>query len=48
MSQEGKPKPKTEQEPEQQVDAVSSQRNTNSSSFNGRMSREERMRQGRE
>lgn len=48
MSQEGKSKPKTEQEPEQQVDAVSSQRNTNSSSFNGRMSREERMRQGRE
>ncbi|WP_345864705.1 FtsH protease activity modulator HflK [Shewanella algae] len=48
MFQEGKPKPKTEQEPEQQVDAVSSQRNTNSSSFNGRMSREERMRQGRE
>ncbi|MBO2568010.1 FtsH protease activity modulator HflK [Shewanella algae] len=48
MSQEGKPKLKTEQEPEQQVDAVSSQRNTNSSSFNGRMSREERMRQGRE
>ncbi|MCT8979531.1 MULTISPECIES: FtsH protease activity modulator HflK [Shewanella] len=48
MSQEGKPKPKTEQEPEQQVDVVSSQRNTNSSSFNGRMSREERMRQGRE
>ncbi|WP_345843635.1 FtsH protease activity modulator HflK [Shewanella algae] len=48
MSQEGKPEPKTEQEPEQQVDAVSSQRNTNSSSFNGRMSREERMRQGRE
>ncbi|MBO2602126.1 FtsH protease activity modulator HflK [Shewanella algae] len=47
MSQEGKSKPKTEQEPEQQVDAVSSQRNTNSS-FNGRMSREERMRQGRE
>lgn len=48
MSQEGKSKPKTEQEPEQQVDAVSSQRNTNSSSFNGRMSREERIRQGRE
>ncbi|MBO2623110.1 FtsH protease activity modulator HflK [Shewanella algae] len=48
MSQEGKSKPKTEQEPEQQVDAVSSQRKTNSSSFNGRMSREERMRQGRE
>ncbi|MBO2673719.1 FtsH protease activity modulator HflK [Shewanella algae] len=48
MSQEDKPKPKAEQEPEQHVDAVSSQRNTNNSSFNGRMSREERMRQGRE
>jgi len=48
MSQEDKPKPKAEQEPEQHVDAVSSQRNTNNSSFNGRMSREERIRQGRE
>ena len=48
MSQEDKPKLKAEQEPEQHVDAVSSQRNTNNSSFNGRMSREERMRQGRE
>ncbi|TVP12946.1 FtsH protease activity modulator HflK [Shewanella sp. MSW] len=48
MSQDNKPKPKAEQEPEQHVDSVSSQRNTNNSSFNGRMTREERIRQGRE
>ena len=48
MSQDSKAKPKAAPEPEQHVDAVNNQRNSDNSSFNGRLSREERMRQGRE
>ncbi|BCV65267.1 FtsH protease activity modulator HflK [Shewanella carassii] len=48
MSQDNKAKPKAAPEPEQHVDAVNNQRNSDNSSFNGRLSREERMRQGRE
>ncbi|MGI2853047.1 FtsH protease activity modulator HflK [Shewanella algae] len=48
MSQDNKTKSKAAPEPEQHVDAVNNQRNSDNSSFKGRMSREERMRQGRE